>query len=113
MFVFLLLFMALSLAQAGEIHGRVLNQDGDAVPAARVTVEREDGQFHHEVRAEAGGVYQIEGLGQGIYSITVSGPSGRPSLRREVVVGTPDSSVQLDFRLPQVAEQAAAEQDEG
>ena len=110
---FLLLFIALPLAQAGEIHGRVLNQDGDAVPAARVTVEREDGQFHHEVRAEAGGVYQIEGLGQGIYSVTVSGPSGRPSLRREVVVGTPDSSVQLDFRLPQVAEQAAAEQDEG
>jgi len=30
-FVFLLLFMALSLAQAGEIHGRVLNQDGGAV----------------------------------------------------------------------------------
>ncbi|MCH7979342.1 MAG: hypothetical protein IH935_10250 [Acidobacteria bacterium] len=27
---FLLLFMALPLAQAGEIYGRVLHQDGDA-----------------------------------------------------------------------------------
>ena len=51
MFVFLLLFIALPPAQAGEIHGRVLNQDGGAVPAARVTVESEDGRFYRDVRA--------------------------------------------------------------
>ena len=75
---FLLLLFAVPLAQAGEIHGRVLDQDGGAVPTARVVVESEDGQFHREVRAKARGFYQIEGWGEGIYSITVSGPSGHP-----------------------------------
>ena len=113
--LFLFLFFALPPARAGEIHGRILNQEGGAVSTARVAVEREDGQFHQEVRTRTGGIYQIQGLGQGIYSITVTDPSGRPSLRREVVLGAPDSSVRLDFRLPQVAEQADAEEegDEG
>ena len=71
------------MAQAGEIRGRVLNQQGVAVPAARVSVEREDGQFRRQARTKSDGFYQIQGLGQRIYSITVSGPSGRPLLRRE------------------------------
>ena len=111
--LFLFFFFALSPVQAGEIHGRVLNQEDGAVSMARVVVEREDGQFHHEVRTRTGGIYQIQGLGQGIYSITVTAPSGQPSLRREVVLGAPDSSVQLDFRLPQVTEPAVAEEEEG
>lgn len=110
---FLFFFFALPPVQAGEIHGRVLNQEDGAVSTARVVVEREDGQFHHEVRTRTGGIYQIQGLGQGIYSITVTAPSGQPSLRREVVLGAPDSSVQLDFRLPQVTEPAVAEEEEG
>ena len=54
---FLLLLLALPPAQAGEIHGRVLYQQGGAVPAARVAVEREDGQFRREVRARS--VWQV------------------------------------------------------
>ena len=88
-------------AQAGEIRGRVLTPQGVPVAEARVSVENEDRRtFRRAVLTRADGAYTVPHLDQGVYSVRITGPQGRPSLHRYIVVGTPDASVRIDFRLP-------------
>ena len=88
-------------ARAGEIRGRVLTPQGIPVAEARITLENEDRQtFRRAVLTRSDGAYTVPDLDQGVYSVRITGPEGRPSLRRYIVVGTPDASVRIDFRLP-------------
>ena len=88
-------------AQAGEIHGRILTPQGVPIVEARVSIENEDRPtIHHAVLTRPDGTYTVPDLVQGVYSVRITGPAGRPSIQRYVVVGTPDSSVRIDFRLP-------------
>ena len=108
--VFLLGGMA---AQAGEIRGRVLTTQGVPVADARVSVEKEETQFHREALTKSDGSYSISELQDGVYSVSVTGPGGQLSPRRDVVVGTPDSSVRMDFRLPTPLVQPPGTRDDG
>ncbi len=88
-------------AQAGEIHGRVLTPQGVPVVEARVSIENEDRPtIHRAVLTRSDGTYTVPDLDQGVYSVRITSPAGRPSIQRYIVVGTPDSSVRIDFRLP-------------
>ena len=100
-------------AQAGEIRGRVLTTQGLPVAEARVAVEKEEKQFRRAVLTKADGTYTVPDLEEGVYSVHITGPEGPPSLRREIVVGTADSSVRIDFRLPISPGQAPGPRDEG
>lgn len=94
-------------AHAGEIRGRVLTPQGVPVADARVWVEKEENELHRAVLTRSDGSYTIPDLEQGVYAVRITGPEGQPSLLRYVVVGTPDSSVRIDFRLPMPPGQAA------
>ena len=106
-------FLACVAAQGGEIHGRVLNSEGNPVPGAKVLVEKDRPPLRKEVFTTTEGTYLLADLEQGVYSVTASGPGGRPALRRDVVVGTPESSARMDFRLPALDQQTAGSNDEG
>ena len=100
-------------AQAGEIRGRVLTPQGVPVAEARIWVEKEENKLHRAVLTRSDGSYAVPDLEQGVYAVRITGPEGQPSLLRHVVVGTPDSSVRIDFRLPMPPGQAAVSRDEG
>ena len=88
-------------AEAGEIRGRVLTPQGMPVAEARISVENEDKQqFRRAVLTRPDGTYTVPDLDQGVYVVRITGPAGQPSLLRYIVVGTPDTSVRIDFRLP-------------
>ncbi|MBI4459659.1 MAG: TonB-dependent receptor [Acidobacteria bacterium] len=109
----LLIFLLLSCrAHAGEIRGQVLSTEGKPVPGAEISVKKLDGKYRQVVSTQPDGRYEVRELGEGPYTLTVSEPGGMPSLRRVVVVGTPDSRVRMDFRLPliQAADDNAAEE---
>ncbi|MBI4443049.1 MAG: TonB-dependent receptor [Acidobacteria bacterium] len=99
-------------AQAGEIHGRVMNAQGMPVPGVRVLAEKDRGTLRQEVLTSSEGTYHLKELEQGVYSLTVTAPAGG-SVRRDIVVGTPDSRVRMDFQLPAAGQQAVSASDEG
>jgi hypothetical protein len=100
-------------AHAGEIRGRVLTTQGVPVMDARISVEKEENGLRRAVLSRADGGYAVPDLEEGVYVVRITGPEGQPSLLRHVVVGTPDSSVRIDFRLPMPSGQAAGARDEG
>jgi hypothetical protein len=100
-------------AHAGEIRGRVLTPQGVPVADARIWVEKEENELHRAVLTRSDGSYAVPDLPQGVYAVRITGPEGQPSLLRHIVVGTPDSSVRIDFRLPMPSGQAAGPRDEG
>src|SRR3989304_6049768 len=95
-----LLLFGFATAQAGEIHGRVMNAQGVPVPGVRVLAEKDRGTLRQEVLTSSEGTYELKELEQGVYSLTVTAPAGGGSVRRDIVVGTPDSRVRMDFQLP-------------
>jgi len=107
-----LLLFGFATAQAGEIHGRVMNAQGVPVPGVRVLAEKDRGALRQEVLTSSEGTYELKELEQGVYSLTATAPTGG-SVRRDIVVGTPDSRVRMDFRLPAAGQQAASASDEG
>ncbi|MBI1956020.1 MAG: carboxypeptidase regulatory-like domain-containing protein, partial [Acidobacteria bacterium] len=95
------IFLSLGcLAQGGEIRGWVLSTEGTPIPNAEISAKKLEGQFRQVVLTQPDGLYEVKNLPEGVYSLTVTGPGGQQSVRRIVVVGTPDSSVRMDFRLP-------------
>ncbi|MGH9786085.1 MAG: TonB-dependent receptor domain-containing protein, partial [Terriglobia bacterium] len=92
---------------------RVLTPQGVPVADAWIRVEKEENELHRAVLTRSDGSYAVPDLEQGVYAVRITGPEGQPSLLRHVVVGTPDSSVRIDFRLPIPAAQTSASRDEG
>ena len=99
------LFFSLAGAEAAEIQGRVLDAQGTAVRGAKVTAAHESGRPHAEATTGADGTFLLSIGEPGIYTLTVSVPSGQVSLRREVVVGSPSGSARADFQFQQTTAQ--------
>jgi hypothetical protein len=78
--VFVFLLAAACLAQSattrGSISGTVKDAKGAIVPGATVTVKGLDTGFNQTVTADKDGVYRIEALPPGNYSVTVGAISG-------------------------------------
>ncbi len=96
----LLMLLPLGVLRAGEIYGRVISTASSPVIGASIILAQPESGFYREVVTRAEGRYLISGLPQGVFNITISGPGGRSVIRRHAVVGTPDATVRLDFRLP-------------
>ena len=98
------LFLGVESAVAGEIRGRVLNAQGEAVVGARVTVDNlvRRGQQRQENKQEItgpDGTYRIPGLEAGRYTVRATAPSGNISVRRLIVLRSAAHSLQVDFQL--------------
>ncbi len=90
----LVLFIVFSLAaalspalaqQRGSISGKVLDQDGLALPGATVTVTEEQKGFTRTVVTAETGAYSIPNLEPGVYVVTVEmvglvGPKHPPTI---------------------------------
>lgn len=91
-------------AYSGEIQGRVINAQGEAVGGATVTVTQEQGPNSLKTVTERDGSYSIAGVEPGLYTVTVSAGSGQAMLRRQVSVGEDSSRIRVDFQFPAAAQ---------
>jgi hypothetical protein len=88
----LVAFVAILLAQIaifaqgnGSIAGTVSDQAGAVVPGATVTVKGEAGQ-NYTVVASDSGTFNIPGVQNGLYTVTVTAPNFRTAVRTNVKV---------------------------
>jgi hypothetical protein len=102
----LLVFLSYAAAaRAAEIHGKVLNAQGEAVVGARVTVAADPGKGRGQsVREQAttgpDGTYSIAGLRPGPYTLLVALPGNQSTLRRPVNIRSESDSIQADVQVP-------------
>ena len=103
----LVLFLGGAVAQAAEIHGKVLNFEGKPIAGARVTVAltvTRRGTPKPENKQDTtgpDGTYNILGVGAGTYTLTVALPGSQAALRRPVAIRSDSGSVQLDIQIPE------------
>ncbi|MBI3894736.1 MAG: TonB-dependent receptor, partial [Acidobacteria bacterium] len=100
------------LAEAGEIRGWVLSTEGRPIANAEILTKKLEGQVRQAVWTQPDGHYVVRDLGEGVYSLTVTGPGGHQVVHRIVVIGTPDSSIRMDFRLALLLSEEVSPQEE-
>ena len=61
-------------ATAAAIHGHVTDPSGALIPGAEVSITKAMGAETHTTTADASGVYQVQGLAPGGYTVSVSSP---------------------------------------
>ncbi len=64
--------------QTATIHGHVADPSGALIPGAEVSITKALGAETHTTTADAHGVYQVQGLRPGGYTISVSSPGFAP-----------------------------------
>jgi len=100
--LFVLLALAASTASAqqttGTILGRVLDDQGAAVPGATITASRPATGFTRTSVSDAEGVYRLNGLNIGLYDMTIELP-GFTSLERKGVTVNVGQTITIDFSL--------------
>ena len=81
-----------------EIRGRVVNEEGQALPQARVLLVNESVNLRREAIPDAQGFYQFSELEEGIYRLEASA-EGYLSQNREQVQLPMAFPLEIDFRL--------------
>jgi outer membrane receptor protein involved in Fe transport len=102
-----LLYAGIALGQgtAGTLRGRVLDPQGSPVPAARVTVSREDMAFSRSVTTGAEGTFVVPDIPPGAVDVVVSAPGFADTRRTGVVLEVGRTTVlDVDLRLGGVQE---------
>ena len=66
----------------GNITGRVLDAQGAAVPGATVTARQPTTGFTRTVTSDEEGVYRLQALNVGVYTLSPNSRAFRPSSRR-------------------------------
>ena len=94
---------ALAQVDTGIIEGTVKGANGAAVPKTPVTITETRTNISFKVFTDAKGNYVSRPLKSGIYSVSVSAPGFKTSLRSGIVVQVQDR-VQVDARLEAGAE---------
>jgi len=94
----LCLFPALAWGQSvGAIRGTVLDEDfGDPLAEARVSVQ----ELGISVRSEEGGVYRIENVEPGVYTLVAAKPGFTRQIQRDVLVRSGEVAT-ANIQLPQ------------
>lgn len=88
-------------ADAGVIHGRITDPQGNPIPEVRIEVV----DLHRHATTDAQGRYRVSDLPTGVYQLSFAAIGFRPALRRVTV---PDGEVVVDLQLtPSVVELAA------
>src|SRR5262245_27973671 len=84
---------------AATLTGRIVDQDGGALPGATVTVESLATGLTRTVVAGAGGEYVIQALPPGTYRLRAELNGFRPLVREGIRLATGET-VAVDVRLP-------------
>jgi len=95
-----LLSCATALAQqtTGNVTGRVLDQQGSAIPGATVTAKSPTTGFTRVETSDAEGVYRLTALPVGIYSITAELQGFTTHARPDIIVDV-SQTLTIDFNL--------------
>ena len=81
--------MAMAQAETGQIIGKVTDPNGAVVPGATVSIKSVNTGREVTTTADEAGVYSITSLQPGLYDLTVTGGSFKPSAQRvQVSVGS-------------------------
>jgi hypothetical protein len=88
-----------SAAVAAQIHGRVLNAQGEPMPGAIVTVSGKDQALRARTVTGTDGSYSFLNLDPGLYTVAVSLAEGQQVLRHDVAVDNDGGLTQADFRF--------------
>lgn len=80
-----LLLATLAFAQSGGVKGKVRAANGSGIPSATVTA-RQSGKDIKTVRADGKGVFQLTGLGTGVYSLVFDADGFQSGLLQGVEV---------------------------
>jgi hypothetical protein len=96
----LLLTCATAFAQGttGTVSGRVVDQQGSAVPGATVTAKSAATGFSRSEVSDAEGVYRLSALPVGIYDVTTELPGFATVAKREVQVNVGQTQT-IDFQM--------------
>ena len=95
------LFAAMCAYAETTVSGRVLDPQGNAVPAATVTLQTASG-YSQTAATDAEGRYRISAVTDGVYRIQAESPGLSSAARKLTVSG---ASVELDVVLSQLAPQ--------
>ena len=98
--IVLLLTCASVFAQqtTGNISGRVLDQQGAAVPGATVTAKSPTTGFSRTEASDAQGVYRLSALPVGIYEVTAELQGFKTGSKKDVAVAL-GQTLSIDFPM--------------
>ena len=105
--VLLLLGCTSALAQqtTGNIAGRVLDQQGAAVPGATLTANNPQTGFTRTEPSDSEGLYRLTALPVGVYDVTAELPGFATASRQAVEVSVATTvSIDFDLRIAGIAE---------
>jgi len=91
-------FSAFAQRTSGDIEGTVTDANGAVVPGASVTVAGKDVGFKRTVSADNDGVYRINQIPPGTYTVTVEETKGFKAQSLDVTVGL-NNTTRQDFKL--------------
>src|SRR6266566_3977179 len=105
----LLLFLgcASALAQqtTGNITGRVVDQQGSAVPGVTVTARSPTTGFSRTETSDSGGLYRLNALPVGNYEVAAELPGFATVVQKEIVVAIAQTtSIDFSMKIASVAE---------
>jgi hypothetical protein len=96
---------ALAQQTSGNIGGRVLDQQGSAIPGASVTARNPETGFTRSVLSDSEGVYRLSALPIGTYDLTVDLQGFTKVDRKGIIVNVGQTvDVNFDLKVAQLAE---------
>jgi Carboxypeptidase regulatory-like domain/TonB dependent receptor-like, beta-barrel len=96
---------ALAQQTSGNIGGRVLDQQGSAIPGASVTARNPETGFTRSVLSDSEGVYRLSALPIGTYDLTVDLEGFTKVDRKGIIVNVGQTvDVNFDLKVAQLAE---------
>ena len=100
LFSFLLFcFLAIpASAQTAHFSGQITDQQGAAIPSAKVEIINQETQEKHEVISDETGAYSIGHLTAGKYTFTITADNFETFIAKDVILGV-DAAVPYDVHL--------------
>jgi len=88
--VFCLVFNAFPQADTGTITGRVVDASGGSVPTVKVSIVQTDTNFHFESVTNTDGIYRVQSLPPGPYSVTFEAQGFKRLVRQDLTLRVGD-----------------------
>jgi len=92
-------FAAFAQRTSGDIQGTVTDPNGAVVPGASVTVTGKDVGFNRTVTTDSAGLYRVQQVPPGNYTVSVAAISGFSAQTKENVQVSINNTTTLDFAM--------------
>jgi hypothetical protein len=92
-------FAAFAQRTTGDIQGTVKDPNGAVVPGASVTVAGKDVGFNRTVTSDSAGLYRVQQVPPGTYTVSVAPISGFAAQTKENVQVSINNTTTLDFEM--------------